>query len=310
MIKNRFFKTTMGIFAEIAITGTTDVSNVGAAQANLETFTANAANNSIWAFYEDGAKHPAVVAGDTALLINQKRLFFYAWKDASGVVKKSTSIPINGLSYSSIVYNAGSAQVSTATFGGTYAASQILQMRIIDTTGTNLPYPSYEYSAIIGSGGINAAVTAIAAAINAEKFGKIASATAATNVLTITADLKSTSFKITTYVELSTSQNVDNTAPVVALVTKAIAPVGDILSVQELYRYYLINNGAVEYGNGNQTNGIDFGQPAQNITGTAQYGFIVVTSNRVENGEVKNFQKKAYIVIALATGSVAALVAL
>lgn len=305
MIKNRFFKTTMGIFAEIAITGTAAVTPT-----NLEVFESAGAVNTIAAFFEDGAKHPALVAGDTALAANQKRNFFYAWKDVNGVVKKSTPIPISGLSYSSIVYNAGTAQVSTATFGGTYAATQILQVRIIDTTGTNLPYPSYEYSSVIGAGGINAANTAIATAINAEKLGKVVSASAATNVLTVTADNKTTSFKITTYVELSPSQNVDNSAAVIVTTVKSVAPVGDIASVQELYRYYLINQGAVEYGNGNQTNGADFGVPAQNITGTAQYGFIVVTSDRLERGDVHNFRKKAYIVIALATGAVATIAAL
>lgn len=310
MIKNRYFKTTMGIFAEIAITGTSDLSNVGAAQANLETFAASAANNTISAFWEDDDKHTVLTAGSTALAANQKRLFFYAWKDANGIVKKSTPIPVSGLSYSSIAYNAGTAQVSTATFGGTFAATQILQVRIIDTTGTELPYPSFEYDAVIGAGGINAAVAAIAAKINAEKTDRIVSATAATNVLTVTGLAKTTSFKITSYVEVSPSQLIDNSAITFATTTKAVAPVGDIASVQELYRYYLINSGAVEYGNGNQTNGADFGQPAQNITGTAQYGFLVVTSRREEWGEVKNFNEKAYIVIACATGSVATLAAL
>lgn len=310
MIKNRYFKSTMGIFAEIAITGTTNSATASTTTANLELFEANAPVNSIWAFYEDGVKHPALAAGDTLLAANQKRSFFYAWKDPNGITKKSTSIPIAGLSYSSIAYSAGTQQVSTATFGGTYAPTQVLQVRIIDTTGTNLPYPSYEYSAVIDAGGINTAVALIATRINAEKYGPVVTATAATNVLTLTGNLKSTSFKIASYVELTTSQNVDNTAVVFAVVTKAVAPVGDIASVQELYRYYLINSGAVEYGNGNQTNGLDFGQPAQNITGTAQYGFVVVTSNRTEKGDVKDFPKKAYIVIALATGGQATLAAL
>lgn len=305
MIKNRFFKTTMGIFAEIAITGT-----VAVTPTNLEVFQSTGTINSIGAFFDDGSKHPALVAGDTTLAANAKRSFFYAWIDNNGILKKSTSIPIAGLSYASTVYNAGQSQVSTVTFGGTYSIGQILQMRIIDNTATNLPYPSYEYSSVIGAGGINAAVLALTTAINAERNGKVVTASnAATNVLTLTGDLKTTTFKVATYVELTVAQNVDASAPVVAVTSKAIAPIGDIASVQELYRYYLINNGAVEYGSGNQTNGADFGQPAQNISSIAQYGFVIVTSFRSEKGEVRDFTKKDYIVIACATAAVANVIA-
>lgn len=266
---------------------------------NLEDFVANAASNTIWAFWDDGAKHPALVPGDTANPANKARKFFFAWKDSGGVVKKGTSIPVNNFVFDKAAYNAGTAQVGTITVGGTYANTQILHVRITETTSTQLPYPSFEYSAVITGGNADAAMALIVTQINAEKVQPVVTAAYAGGVLTVTAKDKVTTFRLSTFIETSPSQITDASASVIAnATTKQVAPIGDIASVTELYRYYMLNQGAVEYGP-EGTNGVEFGQPAQNIAGTSQYGFLLVRSKREEDGVVRNNTNRNYMVIAV-----------
>lgn len=275
---------------------------------NHEDFVASGTAGTIWAFWDDTAKQTALVAGDTTNPANINRKFFYAWKDADGTPKKSTSIPIREMAYSQVAYSAGVAQVTALTFAGTYSATQIVHIRIIDTTATQTPYASYDYSEVIGSGGINTATTNLAAKINAEKNEPIATAGASTNVLTITASTKYRTFKVVTFVELSPTQLLDASAPT-QTTTKNVQPIGTSADVAELYKYYVMNSGGTVYA-GEGVNASEFGLPSSNVVTGTQYGFLLVTSKRNEDGAVRNYSNKAYILIAVVTGDVAKLAAL
>jgi len=201
---------------------------------NLKDFVDNALAGSIWAFWDDTKL--ALKAGDTLLPANLERKFFYAWKQGVATeYNKSTAIPVKSLVKDSVAYNAGTAQVMTITGTGTVAAGQRLQLTIIDTTGTQLPYPKFQYDTPIVST-IDAAFTAIAALINAELPGNvpIVTASAATNVLTVTAKTKLVTFKLAAFLETTTANPTDNSILTQATTAVAKAPIGDIASVTEL----------------------------------------------------------------------------
>lgn len=313
MLKNRFFKNTLGFFAELAIVAKKDTSNAGGAQATYQGFITTATAGDLWAYWED--TQAALAAGDTALAANVNRSFFYAWKQGDGSVKRSTPIAVKGLKYKSAAYNAGTAQVRTATFGGTYAAGQYLHVKVIETTGTHLPFPVYPYSVKIGAGGINQAVTDIAALINAESADNdpIITAGAAAAILTLTSKTKIRNFKIASFVETTGAQPTDDSAIVLAETVKQVYPIGDLASVKELDRYANENAGGVTYTDDMYT-AEELGKPVSNIdnTGATQYGTVLVFSDRTETGGVMNpaVQNRAYIVIAIRTADVAGLVAL
>lgn len=312
MIKNRFFKSTLGYFAELAIVSALDASNTAAMQATLAAFVTTGVAGTLWVGWEDTLA--AVAAGDTALAANAKRKFFYAWKQSDGTLKRTIGIPANNFAYQSVAWNAGTAQVRVATFAGTYNVGQTLYVKIIETTGTHLPYPTYHYEALIGSGGINQAVTDIKNAINAEAAANspVATATSSTNVLTVTAVDKIRNFKIVTKV-FETTAYPDDLSAVTQTETKQVYPIGDVASVKELAVYANIYQGGLNYAP-EGTNLADYGQIASNLdeTGTTHYGFVLVTDIQTETGGVMEpaEKKKAYVLIAVKTADVATIVAL
>lgn len=273
----------------------------------IADFITNEIGGAIWAYWDD--TNLALSAGDTLNPANIDRKFFYAWKQADGVYHRTTAIPVRGRKYTSAAYNAGTALVKTLTMGGTYSATQYLTVRIINKSQGTVPYPSYDYTVTIGSGGINQANIDIAAKINAETFDPIVVATTGTNVLTLTANSKLVSFDIVTYIETTPSQLVDATVPVVATTVAQVQPIGDFAFMKILDQYAQENLGNPLYNTGMYTQD-EFGVWSSNVLSTINYGILVVTNDRTELGEVRNYSKRNYAVIAVVTGDEAKLAAL
>lgn len=274
----------------------------------IADFITNEVAGSIWAFWDD--TNTALVAGDTVNPINNKRKFYYAWKQGDATnFKRTSAIPVANMKYTSLAANAGTASVKKVAFGGTYSLGQILHVRIIDKTQTELPFPSYEYNVTIGGSGINQATIDIAAKINAETIAKIVTATTATNELTLTADSKYTSFEITTYIETTTAQPTDATAPVRTTTTAQVFPIGDTSSVTIAEQYAKENLGNPIY-TGNMFTPDEFGTWVSNVDGTLTYGTLIVTNDRSEQGVVRNYNQRNYCVIFVKTGDEAKLAAL
>lgn len=279
---------------------------------NIKDFVDNALAGSIWAFWDDTKL--ALKAGDTTLAANAERKFFYAWKQGVATeYNKSTAIPVKGLTKDSIAYNAGTAQVMTlAASTGTYSVGQRLQLTIIDTTGTILPYPKFQYDTPIVST-IDAAFTAIAALINAEALSNvpIVTASATTTTLTITAKTKLLTFKIAAYLETTAAFPTDNSIFVQATTATAKAPIGDITSVTELQKYYVMNNGGVQYPD-HGIQALEFGQPTTNVgtNSVTQFGFLLLRNARTETGATRDYDNKNNLLIAIKSTDLATLAAL
>lgn len=279
-----------------------------------DAFVANADPGAIWAYWEDinaAGQHTALFAGDTANPANANRKFFYAWKDANGEAKASTAIPVRGLKYDSLPYSAGQVQISDVNYGGTITAGQILHLRITDTTSTQIPYPTYHYDVPFATD-IATTVTALAAKVNAETEDPIATASAAGAELTVTGLYKNRTFSLQAFIEVTPQQPTD--ASIITFpgtgTQKAVAPVGDIASIRELEKYYLIYGGALNYPQ-DGTNLDEWQDPTgSNIGAIAQWGILLVKSSKVEKGAVYDHTAKAYVVIAVPTGSQTALAAL
>lgn len=306
MIKNRFFKNTLGLFAEVIVANQL---NTDVGVTSLDTFRTLGVAGDIRAFFDD--TNLPVAAGGTTNASNAARSYYYAWKTGDGTLKRTAPIPCATKSLKSVAYSAGTAPVTTATYGGTYATGQILHIRILETTGGILPYPVFEYEVPVPAAGINTAVASLATLINAEssKNSPVVTASAATNVLTLTGTTKTRSFKVVSTLETTVAQPVDASAIVIAETTKLAFPIGDIESVKELERYAAINAGAAEY-TWNNTTKEDLGWPAANASAAVQYGFIIVTSDRKDWAVVDNVENRANVVIAVKSADVATIAAL
>lgn len=308
-VRNRVWKSTIGVPAEIVIAQTLDV-----AQADYPTFVASAASGAMGVFWDD-ADQLAVADGAAALPANATRKIFYGYKTADGLPMRTSGLPVANLKIDTIAYNAGRAQISTVTVGGTVSVGQIIHVTIADTTSTEAPYPRYHYQEPVATT-VAAALTNLAAKINAEKNTPIVTASAATTVLTLTAAdpqgspvgkyAFNTSFQPYASIETTAAQPTDASAIVIAKTQTPIAPIGTYADVKEFESYFLVMAGSPLYTDGSY-NLAELGLPASNVVATINYGYGVVKTWKTERGETRNYSDRATVIIALPTASVAAL---
>jgi len=275
-------------------------------QTTLDDFVDNAANGSLGAYWED--TKTAVAFGTTTLAANIGRKYFFAWKQADGVAKISTPIPVPVADKQSVAYNAGQGDVWTAAFGGTIAVTQILHVMIIDTAATTVHYTSWQYQETVTTT-VTAAVAALAADINAETMEAVFTASAGGTTLTVTGTDATRTLKISAYIETSPSQTADASAIVLSHTQKATAPIGTYADVKEFENYFKVQQGLTLYSP-EGTLASDFGEPATNVDAAINYGYVIIKSFREEQGATRNYKQPLYTIIALPTASRASIIGL
>lgn len=284
---------TFSTFSSTNTTGGTDGS-IGN-QPTFKAFVDNALAGTTAAYWDD--TNLVVGLGDTKLVSNSTRSIFYAWKQADGVVMRTSPIPVKGITYKKVAYTAGTASVWTTTFGGTISASQYIHVKIMDTTSKTIPYPQYTYSAKVTST-VNAALVLIAAAINAETEEPIATATESGTDLIITCTDKTRTISVNAYIEVSTTQTTDASVITRVHTTKAVAPLGTYADVKEFEKAFLVKNGALLYTGDDTTNVEEWQNQASNVVVGTNYGYFIASSLKQEIGAINTFNNKAYVIMA------------
>jgi hypothetical protein len=271
-------------------------------------FVDDAAAGDLAAYWEDDGT--AVTYGSTSNPANSKRKYFYAWKQADGTSKVSTSLEAGRISNkTSIPYFAGQSDVWTVTLGGTISIGQTVILRIIDTTSTIIPYPNWSFE-VISTGVLNTDATNLRAQINAETIDKVfvASGSGANVVITFTDT--SRTFKVLIAVETTFNEPVNEEVNVIVHTTPAKAPIGTYADIKELEKYFLVQQGSPLYTGQGNVNLEELGLPASNVDAAITYGIFILKSWRFEKGEVKNFEQPLYVIIALPTADLATIAGL
>lgn len=274
----------------------------GGAQPTIALFVANAASGALGVYWSD--TNNAVKPGETGLLANYNRGFYYAWKTQDGNAYLTTPTRCDKRKYFSTSYSAGQADVWTQTFSGTYTAGQYLHIKIIDTTSAQIPYPNYEYT-VTSTGTLATDLTALAALISAEIYDPIATATATATTLIITGKYNSRTIKVGYYLETvggnGNAQGIDQTVCTAVHTTSAIAETGTTADMLETEKYFKIQNGIMIYTEA----GIlpsELSNISQLTVPGTQYGYVVVTgikSYYFPSSPVPINENKTYIIIAL-----------
>lgn len=304
MLKNRWFKNTLGVAAECIIAQALDTSNTSAPQATFDAFVTTAPAGSISVFWTDTKGLVANSSSNAAA--NQNRTLFYAWKQADGTVMVSTPIPAV-LKYTSVAYNAGQPDILSGAFGGTISVGQTINVSILETTAVAIPFPKYQYNAKVKDTVANALLD-IATQINNEKADRVASASSSGTTLTITGLFNNRTIKAIASIDVTVAQPTDASAIVWTVTQKAVAPVGTTADVKEFENYFLVQNGAILRAD-DMVLVSEFQTQASNVVSGINYGYLIVTSNKSEKGEVKNFNHKSYVIIAAPAAAISALAA-
>jgi hypothetical protein len=285
----------------------------GGAQPDYKSFCANAAAGSMAVFFADhnfngnGLDSPAAPIGSTSLAVNQTRDIFYGYKMADGSVKKTSHFPVSGIKYTSVAYTAGQPDIFTVDLTlGTITAGQQVNIRITNETVEAIPYPNYFYY-VTSTGTPATDATALAAQINAEKVDPVATATVAGNIVTITSNSNVQVLRVQSFIFTTSTAPNDASNIVVTHTQTAIAPIGTPADIAEFETYFQVIIGEPLYTNGGVLPS-EFGLPVSNISGSVQYGYLVVTAQKEEFGVVHNFKNKKYCVVGVASSLLATLV--
>jgi len=182
MIKNRYYKTTVGVPFELAIGKTLGAS----AYTDVKDFMANAAALELGAFMIDTTNvNPKGLAFNSAVsAANLKKLIFFSTLEVAGGAKINNVTPLRGdtITAELILYAAPTFQkVNLSLTAGTINAQQELSFKVIETTPGDSPLPTWDYGAYFLTGSDAPGWTAIAAKINLAKDGEFF--TAAVNTL-------------------------------------------------------------------------------------------------------------------------------
>lgn len=182
MIKNRYYKTTVGVPFELAIGKTLGSS----AYTDVADFMANGTALELAAFAIDATNvQPKGIAFNSAVsAANLKKLLFFSTLEAAGGAKLNSVTPLKGdtITAELIAYSAPTLQkVNLSLTAGTINAQQELSFKVIETTPGDSPLPTWDYGAYFLTNSDAAAWAAIAAKINLAKEGEFF--TAAVNAL-------------------------------------------------------------------------------------------------------------------------------
>jgi hypothetical protein len=286
--KTKYWKSTLGIFADVLIAKQVDYSGTGAATGvtDFPTFVSTAAEGEFAFFNADTL---ALIAGTTSgspaavTAVGSTTWIFGALK-RDGAVEKTGRFRLSSYTATRIPYAAAVAQVSTAAFSGTPTAGKYYSVKVIETTPGYQPFPSWEYGVTIKTGeSMATALGRIRDLINDKTnvvnkdTDSIVTATLSSTTLTITATTGGPTFRLAfSYDALN-----DGSA-VAAYTTNAFWGNGTYAQVAELEKEANVYKGVTTQYPMQGANPEDFGQPTAFATSGVQYSTYIITGVATE----------------------------
>ncbi len=317
-IKNRFYKTTVGVPFELVVAkqfldATTHTTN--------KAVIANAVDYDFIAYtVGTGATSPipVPVGGGSAALAaayRKKPIYFAVATNqdtATGLAVLKTTVPLRAdtITAELIAYTAPAFQVSKIIrSAGTISTNQILEFKIIETTPGNTPLPTWDYSQPLTTSAVTA-WTAIRDKINLLADQEFFTAALVTDGIQLTSTDANRHFKLVATVSPTRADPADyNIIFTYSTSVKPKAGSGTLDQVLELMREDNIRRGITHYfpTQNDRVTAASFGLPIDTATGqgTTTFDIVVLSGFRTEWSPTPKQQhiNKAYVFIALPAGS-------
>lgn len=311
MIKNRFYKTTIGVPFELAGGFT---AKAVADNANFSDFVADSVVGDYQMFLDDGTNDAAGVDFGTPLTAAQAKLpvrICYAVEKSGGVATVVSPTPLIGgtIVATNTPYAAPTLQDSTITkAAGTVQLGQELVFKVIETTPMNQNLPVYDYAEKVVTSLANA-ITAIVAKINAAKEDEWFTAVAgATSIQVISTDA-TRHFKLAIDVIGNKTFPVNDTNWTVATATKAFAGSGTLEQVRALELESNIKRGVTTQYPMQNANSAEFGEPISLVdlmvaNGNTTFDVVTLTGTKYSDSKIPTgiASQKAHIFVIVPAG--------
>lgn len=308
--KTKYWKSLLGTFADVLITKQVDYAGTGTSTSgtDFKTFVANAVEGEFGFFDFDtllvvsGVSVPPIAAAP----LTQK--IFGAVK-RNGYIEKTRPFKVGELvSKRRTPFAAATAQQSTTTFVGTPVVGKRYGVKIIETTPGNQPFPTWEYAVIAVTGDTSTTIANKIAAlivdqtnlINKNTDPVVTSASNAAAVLTITAALAGSTFKIAW-----SKDTLTDLAPVAAYTGGGTAlgyfgsgtydQIAELEQESDVYKAV-----GTQYPATPSANSSDFGAPTPFATVGVQYNLYILEGYQLEPSPTPFEQHRQHFRIILA----------
>lgn len=310
LTKNQFYKTTLGVDAEIVFAKQyATVADVTKFAELTDGAIANIGDFGVFKIGTNGLGSAAATVTSNAALsaANRKAYFVFGSVFAEDpnnagryLVKKAAplwgeTIKAENNAYAAPVNHSVKATKSAGTIG----SNQEVILKLIETTMGNLPMPTWTWTAK-KTGTDAQLLAALAAAVNADKeadwFGAASDATS----ITITGTNPNRHFKLAVEVVKSAANPTDGgTVFTLSVEAPAFAGCGTLQQVKELIINRNIRDGVSHYYPDNHTKAEEYGLPADEVGlfGATTFDIVVITGSRVEKSPTPKEQHTSYATI-------------
>lgn len=269
MIKNRYFKTTVGVAFEFVVGD--NLTTAGSVTAiTMKDVVASSAQGNVYVFRNTGGPTgPYQVIINTALAstYNKQEIFFsyVTGQNAAGKweIKNTSPLIKESITAELIAYAAPTLQVANVTNAGQGVVStqQELSFRIIETTPGQVPLPIWDYVERLTLGEAQA-WTNIATKINLGKEDEFFTAVAAADGITITSTDSTRHFRLTAVILPTAADNTDTGVYYnYTVTTPAFAGNGTLAMVKEMFKEGNVKRGVGHYYPQEGTTAEEFGLP-------------------------------------------------
>jgi hypothetical protein len=319
MIKNRFYKTTVGVPFELVIgkAAVTAVTNP-----TFATFVTSSIVGDYQAFVNDGTKIAKGLTAGTALTAAQKKFpvsISYVTEKSGGVCTVVTPTPLLGETIKAVntVYKAPALQdAKIVKLSGTVQLNQELVFKVIETTPLTNALPSYDYQSTIVVSQV-ASLAAIVAKINLAAEGEFFTAVAITDGIQIISTDAARHFRLAMNVIPTRAFPINDTNWGYTLTTAAFAGSGTVEQIRSLEFENDVKRGVTTQYPEAGTAAADYGTPISALDlliagGTTTFDVVTLTGLKTESapGPIEQHQNKAYLFIVVPAGQGAAVAAI
>lgn len=325
MIKNRYYKTTVGVPFEFVVGDNLPVAG-GVTAVKMSDVIASSAAGNVYLFrneVEATGVAPYQIVVNTALATAYRKQTVFAsyvtGTDAAGnyEIKNTSPMVAETITATLIAYAAPAFQESSINNAGvgTISILQELNFKIIETTPGNIPLPNWSYTQALTLGEA-AAWTAIAANINLGDDSEFFTAVAAADGITITSTDATRHFKLVASILPTFADNSDTGVYYTpTYTTAAFAGNGTLSMVQELLNAGNVRRGVGHYYTQDNTTAVEFGVPltvAEMCPAQTTFDLVVLEGFKTLPSPIPTGHntKKHYIYIAVPPGEGAKITAI
>lgn len=310
MLKNRFFKTTVGVPFEFAVGSSLPVAG-GVTAETMADVIASGTKGQLRIMRIDPTVDvsPYTVIVNTALAAAyKKQQVFLSYVTASGAVRNTAPMVANTISAETVAYAAPTFQVMTATNAGVGVVStaQRLLFKIIETTPGAEPLPKWSYDEVLTLGE-GAAWAAIATKINLGKDNEFFTAVAGATGITITSTNASRHFRLAAMIQVTKSDPVESGVTyTIAQTTAAFEGSGTLAHVEALFNEANVRAGVTHFYAPQGTTAEEFGTPGKvaDLIATTQFDLVVLSGYKTEASNTPKAvtHNKFYVFAAVPSG--------